>query len=303
MNHLLALAAKGELAQNAETAQAVPTTGPCVMEPKLDGWRIIAHIGGDTVTYYTRSGNSYSAKQLPRITEELLANFPSDTWLDGEAVALRMEGSRVINEWSIAQSVMTKIGGHAAADKVSFIVFDLVAHAGIDARSLPFAKRRALLELAFDKGSMTAVSLVPQTEATDGNAKAYVAQGFEGAMVKAINAPYASGARGKGWSKIKPQTTVEAVVMGFKEGQNGFTGMIGAIVFGQYDENGELIERGRCSGMDMRTRQEISAHRDEWIGRVIEVAHHGVIKDKLRHPQFKRVREDKKPEQVLIHNG
>lgn len=303
VDDLLTLAAGGKLAQNANTVQTVPD-GANVMEPKLDGWRILAHIGSDTVTYFTRSGNSYPAKQLPRVTEELLASFPADTWLDGEAVALRIEGGRVVNEWSTAQSVMTKVGGHAAADQVSLMVFDLIAHAGIDARPLPFAKRRSLLELAFEKaGEMRSVTLVPQTEATDANAKAYVAQGFEGAMVKAINARYASGARGRGWSKIKPQTTVEAVVMGFKEGQNGFTGMIGAIVFGQYDENGELIERGRCSGMDIATRKDISAHRDEWVGRVIEVAHHGVIKDKLRHPQFKRVREDKKPEQVLLHNG
>lgn len=303
MTDLLALAAAGTLAQNAETVKKVPATA-AVLEPKLDGWRILAYVQADTVTYFTRSGNSYPADQLPHVTAELLANFPADTWLDGEAVAIRVEGDKVINEWSTAQSVMTKLGGHAAADKVSLMVFDLIAHAGIDARSLPLAKRRGLLELAFEKADpMEAVTLVPQTEATDENAAAYVAQGFEGAMVKAINAPYASNGRGKGWSKIKPQTTVEAVVMGYKEGQNGFTGMIGAIVFGQYDDNGELVERGRCSGMDLTTRKKITAQREDYLGAVIEVAHHGAMKNKLRHPQFRRFRPDKKPEQVLIHNG
>jgi ATP-dependent DNA ligase len=91
--------------------------------------------------------------------------------------------------------------------------------------------------------------------------------------------------------------------MGYKEGQNGFTGMVGAIVFGQYDETGALTERGRCSGMDLATRREISENRDGFLGSVIEVAHHGVIKNKLRHPQFKRFRPDKNAEQVLIHNA
>lgn len=303
MSDLLALAAGGKLAQNADTSQTVPQGG-FVLEPKLDGWRIIASIQTDTVTYFTRSGNSHPADQLPQITEELLANFPAGTWLDAEAVAIRIEGDKVINEWSIAQSVMTTLGGHAAADKITLMVFDLIAHATIDARALPFAKRRGLLELAFAKADeMNSVTLIAQTEATDGNAAAFVAQGFEGAMVKSLTAPYASNARGKGWHKIKPQTTVEAVVMGYKAGQNGFTGMIGAIVFGQYDEDGELVERGRCSGMDLPTRKDITANQDNYLGSVIEVAHHGAMKTKLRHPQFRRFRPDKSATQVLIHNG
>ncbi len=304
MSDLLTLAAGGTLAQNADTIKVV-LAGDNILEPKLDGWRIIARIQSDTVTYFTRSGNSYPADQLPHITEELLANFPDDTWLDAEAVAIRIEGDKVINEWSIAQSVMTKLGGHAAADKISLIVFDLIAHGGIDARELPMAKRRGLLELAFEKADspMKAVALVPQTDSTQENADAYVAQGFEGAMVKSLSAPYASNSRGKGWHKIKPQTTVEAVVMGYKAGQNGFTGMVGAIIFGQYDENGDLIERGRCSGMDLAMRKKITADQDGYLGSVIEVAHHGAMKNKLRHPQFRRFRPDKNAEQVLIHNG
>lgn len=303
MTDLLKTATAGRLAQNAQTAKGVPPHGSYVLEPKLDGWRILAYVRDDTVTYFTRSGNSYHADQLPHVTAELVANFPPETWLDGEAVALRVEGDKVINEWSTAQSVMTKVGGHAAADKVSFMVFDLIAHGGIDARSLPLAKRRGLLELAFENAdAMDAVALVPQTEATDENAAAYVAQGFEGAVVKSLTATYASNGRGKGWHKIKPQATVEAVVMGFKPGENGFAGMIGAIIFGQYDESGELVERGRCSGMDLATRKNITANQDEWVGRVIEVAHHGAMKQKLRHPQFRRVRPDKKAEQVLIHD-
>ena len=302
MSDLEILAAAGTLAQNADTASTVPT-GPFILEPKLDGWRIIAHIEADSVTYYTRSGNSHPAEQLPHIAKELRANFPADTWLDGEAVAIRIENDKVVNEWATAQSVMTKIGGHAAADRISFLVFDLIAHGGLDARPLSFAKRRELLDRAFDGKLLSSVALVPQTEATDENAAAFVEQGFEGAMVKSLTAPYASNKRGKGWHKIKPQSTCEAVVIGYKEGQNGFTGLVGAIVFGQYDSDGTLVERGRCSGMDLPTRREITCNREKYLGTVIEVAHHGTIGGtRLRHPQFRRFRPDKRANQVLIHD-
>ncbi len=38
-----------------------------VMEPKLDGERIICHKNGDHVQLFTRNGNDYSANYLPTL--------------------------------------------------------------------------------------------------------------------------------------------------------------------------------------------------------------------------------------------
>jgi bifunctional non-homologous end joining protein LigD len=302
------LALSGDLAQNAAAVKkgahvGYPTGHGYWMEPKLDGWRIIANVYENGVHFYSRSGNAYDGK-LPKVEAELLANFPPGTWLDGEAVAIRVENGKIINDWGVAQSVLSKLGGHAAADKITYMVFDLIAHRGIDARPLELVDRRVLLERIFEGEDFEAVQLAPIREAQPETHDAFVAAGYEGTIVKQANRPYASGKReGAGWTKIKPSTTIDAVVMGFKPGENGFAGMVGAVIFGQYDDAGNLVERGRCSGMDMRTRESMTKNPDKWLDTVIEVAHMGVMKDGLRHPQFRRHRLDRKPESVLIHDA
>lgn len=313
MSDLTTLALAGKLAQNAEPTKknatiGFPTGDGYAMEPKYDGWRILAHIGEDRVDFYSRTGKTYNGK-LPKVEAELLANFPAGTWLDGEAVAITLDGDKVLNEWSVVQSVLTKMGGSGAvADKVTYMVFDLLAHRGIDARSLGYADRRLLMERAFAKGDFNAVALSTIHEASADTHDALVKAGYEGSIVKRLNAGYRSGQRGHGWSKVKSVVSVEGVVMGFKEGENGFTGLVGAVVFGQHDDDGTLIERGRCSGMSMRTRIDMSNNRDVWLGRVIEVKHMGVSigegeSGRFRHPQFARRRDDKVAGMVAWHDA
>jgi ATP-dependent DNA ligase len=131
-------------------------------------------------------------------------------------------------------------------------------------------------------------------------------------VVKWLDAKYSSGKRGLGWLKIKPQSTADAIIMGFKPGTPGssFDGKVGAIIFGQHDDDGNLVERGRCSGMDWSLRCAMSADEEAYIGRVVEVAHFGVQKPNkenphgaLLSPQFKRFRDDEKTAaEVTIHD-
>jgi bifunctional non-homologous end joining protein LigD len=314
MKHeLYDLAAAGTLTQQVETLKggcdALPH-GEYLMEPKYDGWRIIAYVGEDRVDLFARSGNLYNGK-LPKIEAELLAKFPPGTVLDGEAVSLvPLDDGRVMNEWGVAQSVLSALGGHAASDRITFMVWDLLAHAGIDARALPLSRRRLLLERLFEAGEFDAIALSIVTEPTDENYERFVKMGFEGAVIKSRTRPYASGRReGRGWYKLKPITRIDAVIMGFKPGKSGFTGLVGSVIFGQHDPaSGELVERGFCSGFDMRTRLDMTHHPEKWIGKVIEVSHLGVDignskSGRFRSAQMKRVRNDRKADQVVIHDA
>lgn len=290
-----------DLAQNAATLKPGQTVASFkgerfVGEPKLDGWRLLAHRTENGVHLYSRSAQSYTGS-LPKIEAEIAATFPPGTWLDGEAVALRIEGGQLVHDWASVQSVLGSGTAKAAAqsDGISYMVFDLLAHGDIDARGVPFAKRRELLERAFEGTELQRLILIPQLQPTEATVDALLAQGFEGMVVKDRQARYASGKRGHGWTKIKPATTEDVVVMGFKPGENGFAGMVGAVVFGQYVE-GELVERGRCSGMNMQTRKAMTADPDAWLGTVIEISRWDIMESgSFRHPQMKRKRSDKAP--------
>lgn len=284
------------IAMNAKTAATVAeaTRGKAaVIEAKWDGWRVLAQVAEEGVRLYSRTGNRYEAA-VPEIAAEIADRFPVGTWLDGEIVALAESHGIWANDWGVAQSVMSSGRPHPERHRVTYTVFDLLAHGGLDARSLPFKTRRTLLEQAFSAGDFDRLMLTPTMEATEASHETNLALGYEGSMVKLLDAPYRSGARGPAWRKLKPQATSDVVVTGFKPGENGFAGMVGAIEFGQY-RDGQLVARGRCSGMTMAQREAMTANPEAWIGVAIEIKHMGCLgdSDAYRHPQFNRRREDK----------
>lgn len=286
------------LAQNAEAAKDVATLLQggldLILEPKMDGFRLLAHIAEDGVHTYTRTGKAQDGK-IPAIEAEL-AKLPVGTWLDGEIVAYDSKG---MPEWGAVQSVMGANVAKAAARShcLTYVVFDVLAFDGNDIRSLPLKTRRGALETVFSNIAMDQgeVKLAEQMAATDENHDALVAQGWEGSIVKRLDMPYASGARGRGWYKLKANDELDVVIMGYKPGQNSFTGMIGALDFGQY-KDGVLTYRGRCSGMNMKDRQWFTDNIAQLIAdqQVMSIAYMGIMPSgSPRHPQFKRLRTDK----------
>lgn len=290
-----------KLAMNSSPAASVEDAvgnRDAVLEPKFDGIRLLIHRGEDGVRMYARSGKPKTGK-LPAV-EQLIETLPVGTWLDGEAVAFNPDGTQ---NWGGAQSVLGAgvEKAQARAGKIRFVIFDVLAFDGKDARSLPFRQRRELLELIFDDlDSTSPVMLSPQLEATEEAHAANLEFGFEGSMVKHLDAPYQSGKRTKTSLKLKAQDTVDAVITGYKPGRpNSWiekAGLIGALTFVHY-ENGQEIE-GACSGMTVEERTMLTHVITGIVGQVVEVSYMTRMPGgKLRHPQFKRLRDDKTAEE------
>ncbi|KZR57894.1 RNA ligase family protein [Pseudobacillus badius] len=73
-----------------------------------------------------------------------------------------------------------------------------------------------------------------------------------------------------------------------------FYDWIGAVTFGKYDENKELVELGDCSGITEALRADMSLRPNAYIGQVMEISAMQRTNDGYyRHPQFKRLRDDK----------
>lgn len=292
--------------QNAKACKTVEEAvgrRRAVLEPKLDGWRVIAANEDGYVQAWTRTGTEVTGK-MPQI-EQALEHIPIGTVLDGEVVAFERGASGLIHSWGKVQSVLGANHDKAAARShvLTYVVFDILSLAGLDCRGLSFEDRRIVLA-DLSKTFFEPVVLIPQVSADEEAYETLLARGYEGGIVKWLDAPYASGQRGKGWFKLKATATVDAVVMGFKAGLGDFSGLVGAVVFGQPNSEGVLVERGRCSGMDMSTRIAMSNNPDSYMGRVIEVAHMGVTEHgRLRHPQFRRLRSDRSPSSVSWHDG
>lgn len=288
-----------------------------MLEPKFDGFRLILRRDnkGD-VDIFTRNGKSQLGK-LPWL-EAIVKEFPRGTIVDGEIAAPYWDEDKqlYVQDFEQVQSVMLSKPDRSVevakeTRDLSFYGFDLIAIDGDDNRETPLSARKSELGLLIgefeDERFLTSISYLAEQRIHDQMCK----QGFEGTVAKELDSTYASGKRGKGWYKLKKQTDVDVIILGYKPGTKALEGMVGGVIFGQIPYEGmdtrdmetmpiphthyEAVVRGSCSGFDLEERRHITEHWEDYEGTVMTIAHMGIMAGnvKMRHPQFKRFRPDK----------
>ena len=195
------------LAQTAgDAAEAIGELGEAALEWKLDGARIQVHRSGDEVVVYSRSLNDVTAA-VPEIVEAARALPANDLILDGEVISLQPDGRP-----NPFQMTMRRFGRKLDVDRMraelplSPFWFDLLYLNGTSLLDEPQARRfGTLVELAPNL-------VVPHTitAAPEGAVEFFdtaLRQGHEGIMAKSTADPYAAGARGQSWLKVKKPRT------------------------------------------------------------------------------------------------
>jgi ATP-dependent DNA ligase len=290
-----------------------------VMEPKLDGMRLLLHFpDGKLAKALTRSGRDV-ADRLPQAwVEEAGMHFKSFylrtgfVWLDCEfgygtpaAIdfnkTMRIMGSgaaeaqRKAAELVVTPGEYPTIGEHTYQEMPSAFVFDLPEFEG------PLWERRAVLEGFYRRAEedddysdlCDLVPLVPQQPEFRESFYHMIVTGAggEGVMLKNPNSLYEHGKRkARTWYKLKKYDTFEGYVVGFDPGQGKYEGLIGAIIVRTQD--GLTV---RCSGMSDEERIRITARQERIIREcwVCEVKYFGLTAGTPRHPQWLRWRTDK----------
>jgi len=228
-----------------------------LFEPKLDGYRILAHVGLDGVKLRTRNGIDVTTA-FPRIVDDLKTQLAIPMLLDGEIVVLR-DGRPSFD--ALQDRVQLKVPADIeAAERTTpsvFFCFDLLHVLGVNLRNAPYADRRRYLGQCLVPTPR--IQLV-HAEA-DGEAlyRAAVASGFEGMMAKRRSSLYVPGRRSDDWLKIKHMRSTEFVVGGYTEGKGARRDQFGALMLGVWDD-GKLQPVGNVgSGFDDRALGSISA--------------------------------------------
>jgi len=132
-------------------------------------------------------------------------------------------------------------------------------------------------------------------------AEAAVEGGFEGIMIKSMDAPYLCK-RTDYWMKWKPTITVDLNIVGFEEGTGRNLGRVGAIIC-EGDDNGRHIRVNVGSGLSDSDRDEYWRSRDLLLGHLVEVQADAVTQNQdgsysLRFPRFLRFRDFEAGEKV-----
>ncbi len=227
---------KPMLAQPSEgVEEALGELGEAALEMKLDGARIQVHRSGGEVRVFSRALNELTAA-LPEVVDAARALPAGDLILDGEVIAFAPGGRP-----QPFQVTARRFGRKADLDRMRAelpltpVWFDALYLGGplIDrAQGDRFA---ALAEVS------PAAHLVPhRTTADPAEAARFLEEalerGHEGIMAKAIGSPYAAGARGASWLKIKKAQTLDLVVLAAEWGSGRRSGWLSNLHLGARDE-------------------------------------------------------------------
>lgn len=253
---------------------ASPTDAPLedpqlVYEPKYDGIRAIAEVGGGgsvahagtrrLVRLWSRLGNekTHQFPEIARALEKWASRLTQPVVLDGEIVALdghgeptgfqQLQGRIHLSEGRgrTLGSAGGEGGGRAPSDgRTAFIAFDLLRDGPRDLRDQPFLERRAALERLFGRTGSPRLRISDMVRG-DGRALYKVAldRGWEGLIAKQANSKYESGKRTRHWHKLKIVREQEFVIAGWTEPRQS-RAHFGALLLGVH-ETGSGATPGR----------------------------------------------------------
>jgi bifunctional non-homologous end joining protein LigD len=290
-----------------------------IYERKLDGLRLLVFRQAGSVRLVTRNRKERSST-WPDVTEALASADGVDLVADGEMVAF--EGG--VTSFSRLQERMQIRDPQAAREMAQRVraflyLFDLLHVDGHDLTGLALRTRKKLLRRAV--AWRDPVRFTPHRNETG---VAYLREacekGWEGLIAKRADGAYVHG-RSRSWLKLKCVNRQEFVVGGWTDPQGERIGL-GALLVG-YHEGGALRYAGKVgTGYDDETLRRLSARlealeRDgpafadaddlprndvHWAEPelVCEVGFSEWTEDdKLRHPRYLGLRDDKAPGEVV----
>jgi bifunctional non-homologous end joining protein LigD len=190
-----------------------------LFEIKWDGIRALSWCDESGWRLYGREGADYGSR-YPEL--DVLAALPQGTVLDGEIVLC---SAGVPNLPALlARHARTPAPRHSLVSPppVCYRVFDALYDGGRCLLGQPLLERRLVAQQLV---ATLADERVQFSESVVGTGRTFFAQavaaGHEGVMAKHRASPYRPGRRCSFWKKLKPGTTLPAVIIGYVPGRQG----------------------------------------------------------------------------------
>ena len=295
-----------QLAANSEGRPEM--VGTKWLEPKLDGARVLLVVSDDnTATCYSRNGKVFD--NFPHVEQQVLSNvYAIRTYL-------RIKGGFVLDGEIMGKSFQDLMRQAQRKENVQtqdtvFNVFDILPLEDFKRGfwNAQLRKRLAILsdmQPVFDAmpnvtrvDSQIVVDLSTEEGRTNLHeyATEMVTAGFEGIMIKDMEAPYECK-RNTFWMKWKPTITVDLPVIELEEGTGRNKGRLGALVCRGVD-HGKEISVNVGSGFSDTERDLFWKQQESIVGRTAEILCDVITQNQdgtysLRFPRFVRWRDDK----------
>ena len=277
------------------------------LEVKLDGVRVLAmcYARSGTVNLMSRNGKAFT--NFDHIEQQLIPHIKRiSTRMFNSATDFVLDGEIVGESFQALMRQAQRKKDADARDSV-YHVFDAMPMEDFY-RGHWNAQQRKRLELLESVSPVLAVycpaieimpGMTVDLDTAEGHdimrrfADASVAQGYEGIMIKDLEAPYECK-RSSFWMKWKPTITVDLNIVGFEEGTGRNLGRLGALIC-EGEDHGRRIHVNVGSGLRDGDRDEFWSSRADLLDRVVEVEADAVTQNQdgtysLRFPRFVRFR-------------
>ena len=278
------------------------------IEIKLDGVRVITIIRGNKVEMFSRNGKQFHnfghiIEELEHVLETHPAPYP--LILDGEVMSANF------------QDLMKQVHRKDNVQNTDAVLHlfdmapleDFMAGGWGQPQSFRSAAVKAWVEqhstvlehvTALDWETVDLDTTEGQERFTELN-KAAVEGGYEGVMIKDVDAPYECK-RTHAWLKAKPFIEVTLEVKEVEEGTGRNEGRLGAFVCEGIDD-GKDIRVNVGSGFTDVHRDDYWTHRSSIVGNLVEVRADAITQNQdgtysLRFPRFKTFRGFKVGEKI-----
>jgi DNA ligase D-like protein (predicted ligase) len=285
-------------------------------EVKWDGFRAIAYI---EEPFSIKSRNEKELKgTFPELQE--LKKLAKNIVVDGEIIVMRkgkpdfqslLERGKAISEGEI-QRRENRL-------PAVYIVFDILEKDGKSLSKLSLMERKIILKESLREGSNVLLCDFIE-EKGETYFQLALEKGLEGVVAKKKDSQYEEGLRTGSWLKIKKLKTCDCVIFGYTKGNENRAATFGALLLGVY-YNGKPVYLGKVgTGFTQqmirllfdkfeKIKTDTAPFKPEagdsvtWLEPklVCEVAYQVLTRDiRLRMSRFKRLRDDKSPEQCTL---
>lgn len=262
---------------------------PVLVEPKLDGIRVIAFIHKE-VEYFSRNGRKF--ENFGIFDDELLQIA------DGKNIVIDGEVTGTTQEKAFkGVTTQARRKENVDASGLKYHIFDWITISEfkkMKGKMLQDERTTELKKMWYDADERETVNVKLVKGKICNNLKQVekyyqrcLKKGYEGVILKTLNALY-QFKRTYDWSKIKPTKTKDLKIVDFEEGKGKYKGMLGAFIA---DNDGVEIHVG--GGYDDAQRKKFWKARKKMIGTTIEVEYDIETDDgSFRFPRFVTVRRD-----------